>query len=135
MNVLIDLNVLLAVIQERHPYYHASAATLSRSLNEDMVGIVPGHCVTTLYYIIARYTDKKRADEIIKWLMDHFRIAAIGRLELVRAQSLAMNDFEDGVVAAAAESVGCDLILTRNLADFKKSPVPAVTPDEFLVSY
>lgn len=34
----------------------------------------------------------------------------------------------------AAEASGCELIITRNVADFGSSPVPAVTPEEFLVA-
>jgi len=50
----------------------------------------------------------------------------------MRAQTLGWSDFEDAVVAAAAESSGCEVIVTRNVRDFRDSPVPAVTPEEYL---
>ena len=43
-----------------------------------------------------------------------------------------MRDFEDGLQAVAAEAVGAQVIVTRNTADFRRSPIPAVTPAEFL---
>ena len=43
-----------------------------------------------------------------------------------------MTDFEDCVVAASAEAASCDHIVTRNVADFAGSPVPALPPAEFL---
>ena len=58
---------------------------------------------------------------------------AIGRTELLRARALGWADFEDAVVAAAAEAAGCHRILTRNVRDFVRSPVLAVTPEEFLM--
>jgi hypothetical protein len=42
------------------------------------------------------------------------------------------NKFEDAVVASVAEATGSDYILTRNVPDFAGSPVPAMTPTEFL---
>jgi predicted nucleic acid-binding protein len=46
---------------------------------------------------------------------------------------LGWEDFEDAVVAAAAESSGCDAIVTRNVRDFRATPVAAVTPEEYLL--
>jgi hypothetical protein len=39
-----------------------------------------------------------------------------------------MPDFEDAVTAAAAERAGCDAVVTRNLADYDASPIPAIDP-------
>lgn len=36
--------------------------------------------------------------------------------------------------SAAAEASGCDVIVTRNVKDFDKSPVSVVTPEEYLLS-
>jgi hypothetical protein len=43
-----------------------------------------------------------------------------------------MADFEDALVAALAESSRCDWVISRNIADFAGSPVPALTPEELL---
>jgi len=43
-----------------------------------------------------------------------------------------MQDFEDALQAAAAVACNADVIVTRNLADFRKSPVQAVSPKDFL---
>jgi hypothetical protein len=43
-----------------------------------------------------------------------------------------MKDFEDALVASVAEVTGSDYIVTRNVPDFAGSPVPAMTPTEFL---
>jgi hypothetical protein len=43
-----------------------------------------------------------------------------------------MSNFEDALQAAAALAWSADHIVTRNLSDYRKSPVPAVTPKAFL---
>jgi hypothetical protein len=53
---------------------------------------------------------------------------------MLRARGLAFDDFEDAVVAAAAEKLHCRWIVTRNVVDFASSPVPAVTPAELLAA-
>ncbi len=131
--ILLDLNVLLDVIQNRAPYYSASAAVLDHVVQQRVEAVVPAHAFTTLHYIVGRYQNITAAAMVMDWLLTHFGVASIRREELVRARALGWTDFEDGVVAAAAESSGCAQIVTRNVRDFRGSPVPAVTPEEFLI--
>ncbi len=43
-----------------------------------------------------------------------------------------MTDFEDAVQAFCAKTAGAKIIITRNIQDYRLSPVKAVTPKEFL---
>lgn len=43
-----------------------------------------------------------------------------------------MDDYEDALIAYSAHNSGVDIIITRNKKDFKNSPIPALTPEEFL---
>jgi predicted nucleic acid-binding protein len=133
MRVMLDLNVLLDVVQRREPFYAASAMVLSRALDGPNLACMPGHALTTLYYIVAKYADPGRAGELIDWILAHLEIVPQDRTQFVRARGLGLDDFEDAALASAAEAAGCELILTRNVADFKASPIPAVTPEEFLL--
>lgn len=133
MKVMLDLNVLLDVVQRREPFYAASAAVLSRAIEGPNVACVPGHAVTTLHYIVAKYAGHDQANDMVDWVLAHLEIVPQGRAELVRARSLGFDDFEDAALASAAEAAGCELIVTRNLADFRVSPVPAIAPEEFLL--
>jgi len=135
MKVMFDLNVMLDVFQERHPYYHASASVISKVLNKEISGLLPSHAVTTIHYITSKYSGKQKADETTEWMLTHFEIAAADKTSFVRARKMEISDFEDGVVASLAELTGCDFIVTRNISDFKKSPVKALTPEEFLNIY
>ena len=65
--------------------------------------------------------------------LQHLHVCAVGRVELERAQSLGWADFDDAVVAATAERAGCTSVITRNVKDFAGSPVPVLTPQEFLL--
>jgi predicted nucleic acid-binding protein len=52
--------------------------------------------------------------------------------DLQEAIKLNFTDFEDAVVAATAARENADFIVTRNAGDFTKSPVPAISPADFL---
>ena len=116
--IMVDLNVLLDVIQKRMPHYSASASVLSQVCNHEVLGFLPGHALTTIYYLVSRHANRQRADEAIDWLLDRFEIASAIKTDFVRARTFRMNDFEDAVVASLASAAGCDYIITRNVPDF-----------------
>ncbi len=133
MNVLVDLDVLLDVIQRREPHYADSADVLSRIAGGELEGTVAGHAITTIDYIVSKFSGRGAAEKAVDWILGELDIVSEGRDVLLRARSLDMDDFEDAVVAAAAERAHCDQIVTRNLDDFEHAPVPAVTPRELVI--
>lgn len=134
MRVLVDLNVLLDVIQRREPHYLDSADVLSRIAEGQIAGLVAGHSLTTIYYLVSRFAGGDAADRAVDWILRDLGVVAEGRELFLRARGLEMEDFEDAVVAGAAERSRCDWIVTRNVGDFRNSPVPALTPRELSAS-
>ena len=134
MNVMLDLNVLLEVIQKRQPHFAASAAVVGLAARGSVAAQIPSHALTTIHYVVRKHAGQAKADETIDWLLGKLRVAPAGKAEYLRARTLEIADFEDAVVASLAEAGRCRCIVTRNVEDFGKSPVPAVTPEEFLAS-
>lgn len=133
MQVLIDLNVLLDVIQKREPHYAASGKILGLVAKRKLSGHIPAHALTTIHYIVAKYAGSAKAGQTIDWLLSTLKVVPAGQKEFIRARSLNMPDFEDGVVASVAEAGHCQYIVSRNAVDFRDSRIPAITPDELLV--
>lgn len=133
MKALFDLNVVLDVVQKREPHYAASAAAIASIVERRATGLLSAHAVTTLHYVVGRHRSAAVADEAVSWLLRHFDIATVDRWVLLRAQALQWRDFEDAVVASAAESSLCDVIVTRNVRDFGGSKVLVLTPKEYLI--
>ncbi len=91
------------------------------------------HCVTTSYYLASKSLSKTRAGESVDWLLEHFNVLAETGDVFVRARKLPMRDYEDAVVTSVVDLNDCDYIITRNLGDFRNSPVEALMPEEFIV--
>ncbi|WP_018952316.1 MULTISPECIES: PIN domain-containing protein [unclassified Thioalkalivibrio] len=131
--IMLDLNVLLDVLQKREPHYRVSAAVLEQVIHGEGPGALSAHAATTIYYLVGRYVGRDAAERALGWLLKNLHVCSVGRDELERARSLGWADFEDAVLAAAAERAACSCIVTRNVKDFAASPVPALTPQEFLL--
>lgn len=71
-----------------------------------------------------------------KWLIDiceFLTVAGVSHDEVLRAIRMTkFRDFEDCLQDRCAKSVGAKYIVTRNVADFRDSEVPAILPEDFL---
>lgn len=132
MRVMLDLNVFLDVLQNRKPFYTASSIILSKVINHELEGFLPAHALTTIFYVLRKFSGIEKANEVLDWLLKNFEIAPVNKSLLSRARELIIADFEDGVVASLAENMKCEYIITRNVIDFQASPIPAITPFDLI---
>ena len=58
-------------------------------------------------------------------------IPATGTVDSVRALQFPMRDIEDALQASAALNFRANYVVSRNAKDYRGSPVPAITPEEF----
>lgn len=131
ISLALDVNILLDVAQEREPFYKASAAVLTMALSGSIQAFLLPHVLTTFYYLVRKTHGGEIAESYIDRLL-HLQVAPSGKAELRRARSLPISDFEDAVIASAAEAADCTWIVTRDLEDFRNSPVAPIAPEEFL---
>jgi predicted nucleic acid-binding protein len=124
--VLLDVNVILDLVLARAPF-SASAVALWAGAEQGRLEIVlPGHGVTTVFYLAARERGNAFAARVIEDLLAVPSIAPVDGPVLRRALALGWPDFEDAVCAAAAEAARCDFLVTRDPKGYRRSPVPVV---------
>jgi len=132
VKVLFDTNVVLDVLLDRQPFSDSSAQLMSLVEASEMQGFLCATTVTTIHYLMAKSLDAKSAIKHIRLLLSLFEIAPVNRAVVENALECDFSDYEDAVVVEAARHAGVEYIITRNIKDFKKSPVPAYTPLGFI---
>lgn len=130
--VLFDSDVLLDVLLNRHPFIIDSAQALNVVATEKVKGYLSGHAVTNLYYIMRRQLNSNVAHETLSQLLQRIQVASVTDSVIRAALQNSMTDFEDAVTSEAAHATQIDLIVTRNISDFEKSPTPAVLPGKLV---
>lgn len=130
MRLLLDINVLLDVALQR-PGEPASSRLIGLCGREHEAWLA-WHSIATLAYLIERQQSASEAREFVRGLLGWADVATTSRADAIAALDWPMADFEDALQAAAAVACGAGAIITRNERDFKRSPVPAMTPEAFL---
>jgi predicted nucleic acid-binding protein len=133
--IVFDTDVLLDVVLDREPHADASSDLLELLERRGRLGFVSWHTVSNYYYMVRAGQGPVRAKESIDDLLSFVRVTPTDTASLKLAVSLPMSDLEDAMVVAAAQSCGALYIATRNVRDFKKSPVPAKTPAQLLAEW
>jgi predicted nucleic acid-binding protein len=128
VRALIDVNVCMDVLLERAPFAGAAARLWEAVERGEIEGLLPAHGVTTIHYLMAREKGGPAARRLVSDLLRVFGVAPVDKAVLDQALALEWKDFEDAVCAAAAETSGCDLLVTRDVKGFAPSVVPAVDP-------
>lgn len=133
MRILLDTNIVLDVLLKREPFFQASYEVMKLSALEQVEGFVSATAATDIYYLLRRaLRDARAARESLEKLLQLVGFADALAEDVHAAIASNMADFEDALVAAIAERCRFDCIVTRNVGDFRDSPVKALTPQEFL---
>ncbi|MBI3301208.1 MAG: PIN domain-containing protein [Deltaproteobacteria bacterium] len=128
MRILLDTDVLLDVALQRANFFENSARVLEWAEGEPGQAAVAWHSLSNLAYLV-----RPDAREFIRDLLQFVEVAPVGTSQALQAVSFPMKDFEDALQASAALSFGASYIVTRNLVHYKRSPVPALSPTQFLM--
>ena len=126
MRALIDTNVLLDVALNREPFVKDSAAVLRWAATGGEAAVA-WHSLSNCAYLL-----KSGGRVFLSGLLKLVEVPTTGHMDAQRALSLSMTDLEDALQAAAALAWRADVIVTRDPADFSKSPVHALSPAAFL---
>lgn len=132
MKVLADANIILDVLLERQPHFGFSKALWVAIEAGAGEGLLSGHALTTIHYLVALKHGKLIARRTVAALVQVFAVAAVDQSVIDEALKLPFTDFEDAVTAAAARAAGCDFIATRDSKGFRGSPVRALDPEALI---
>ena len=85
--VMVDLNIILDVLENRAEWVAASAGVCALCAEGKIVGFVPSHALTTIYYIVRKRGGKALADKAIDWMLSVSRVARCGADEFRMARN------------------------------------------------
>lgn len=125
------------VIVKREPFYAYSKAVYDLCIhNRNITGNMASHSISNIWYLLRKtHTDEQRRILLLS-ICQLFSIADLNQEKLISAlERERFSDFEDCLQDECAKELFCDYIVTRNISDYSKSVVKAVTPEDFVKSY
>jgi len=134
LSLLLDTNVVLDVTLSRGPWSVDAVLLLDAIGRGRARGLISGHAVTTIHYIVEREVGRTKASTAIADTLELLDVVPLDRSDFQRALSIGLSDYEDAVQVAAALKAGVDHLVSRNPRDFRQSAVSIRSPGEILAS-
>lgn len=132
--LFLDTNVVLDLLGEREPFYESIAQIATLADKGQLKLVVSALSFSTLFYILSKYEDTEMVKEKLIKFKVISEVSDLTDRIIEKGLSSKFKDFEDALQYYCALKMDCNIIITRNLKDFKHSEIPVLTPDEYLQS-
>jgi predicted nucleic acid-binding protein len=135
-NLFIDTNIVIDLLSRREPFYSDTATLFSLADKKQIKLSISSLTIANASYILLRQMDRNKTKAIIKDLMLLVQILPLDdKIIELALNDVTFSDFEDGLQYFTAMVNGQDLIITRNLKDYKNSMLSIMSVTEFIESY
>ena len=132
-HVLIDTDVIMDFFFDREPFAEFAAEILNRCEEKKIIGFTTPVIICNVYYLLRKTASHQIIVEKIKQLLSIIGIIEMNKDVVVEALNSEFKDFEDSLQNfSAIENGNINIILTRNIKDFKKSKLAILTPETYL---
>ncbi len=132
--LFIDTNVMLDLLGDRHPYYDSIAKIATLADEGKIKIIVSALSFPTIFYVLS----KIEHPDIVLEKLRKFRIISetpdLSDNIVAKGLSSKFKDFEDALQYYCALQSKCEILITRNVKDFKRSEIPVMTSEEYVQS-
>ena len=132
MRVLLDSDVILDLVLSRQPHFADAHAIFQAIARNEFIAFVSAIAVLNVNYFAEKENDRAFALIEIEKLLSLVGVSPVDGTMLKSSLRSPVTDYEDAVQCSSAIADGLDAIVTRNVKDFKNSPVTVYSPVEFL---
>ena len=131
--ILIDTDVILDFFFDRKPYSEQSTIILSYCERGLLKGFITPVIISNTYYLLRRTAKHEKVIEKLRQLLTITHVLQMDRIVIEKALNSEFKDFEDALQNFAAINYGeIEVIITRNVKDYRKSEIGVLTPESFV---
>jgi len=130
--VFVDCDVCLDLLTARQPHYKAAALLFSMADKGKLKIFVSSLVFSNLHYLLSRQYSPKEARRILITFKVLVNIVAVGDKIIELALGSDFKDFGDAIQYFSALENNINILLTRNLRDYKQADISILSAEAFL---
>lgn len=131
--LFIDTNIVIDLLSRRLPFYDEAAELFSLADKRQIALAVSSLTIANTASILLKHMDADGAKATLRKLMLLVSVLPLDdKIIGLAINDKSFADFEDGLHYFTALENEQELIITRNLKDFKHSALPVLTAKQFI---
>jgi len=132
MRVLLDTNVVLDVLLDRHPFVTEARQIWAAADKGLFDACIATFSVPTIHFICERQQSTEAANAAVGLCLEAVETCALYRECILAARRMPGGDIEDNLQISCAITDFLQGIVTRDKTGFIASPIRVYSPSEFL---
>lgn len=135
IKVFVDTDIILDLLVKREPHF-LHAAKLFTLIDRNKIKAFSSPLVfANLHYLLKKETSNNIALNNLRKLKTILDILPVNGRVIDQSLNSEFKDFEDAIQYFTAVNNGIDIIITRNIVDYKKSKISVATAQDFLKTW
>jgi len=131
--LFIDTNIVIDLLARREPFFEEAAELFSLADKKQVELSVSSLTIANTSYALLRQMDSNKAKSVLRKLRLILKVLPLDdKIIGLALNDETFSDFEDGLQYFTAIEGEQELIITRNLKDFKNSKFPTMTAKQFI---
>lgn len=131
--LFVDTNIVIDLLARREPFYVEAAELFSLADKRHVELSISSLTIANTSYALLRQMDSNRAKSVLRKLRLILKVLPLDdKIVGLALNDESFSDFEDGLQYFTAIEYEQELIITRNLKDFKNSNLPTMTAKQFI---
>lgn len=131
--LFIDTNVVIDLLSKRAPFFEETASLFSLADKKQIKLTLSSLTIANTSYVLLRQMNSNNAKSILRKLRLIVEVLPLDdKIIGLATNDDTFSDFEDGLQYFTAVENEQDIIITRNLKDFKNSKLPILTARHFI---
>jgi predicted nucleic acid-binding protein len=132
-NIFIDADVIIDFLIDRKPYSREAAIIFTLIEQKKLKGYLSSLTFSNLYYVLRKIETHGKVISKLDSISRLLTILKVDQQTIKNAIASGFQDFEDSIqYNCALEYEKIDVLITRNIRDYKSSEIPVMTPADYL---
>lgn len=132
--LFLDTNILLDLLARREGFYEEAARLFLLAEDGELSLSVSALTIVNTHYVLRKHLSEQKTRGIIRDIRLLVSVLPMDERLSDIALNSAIDDYEDAIQYHTALEFQQELIITRNLKDFKSSKLPVMTAGQFIHS-
>jgi predicted nucleic acid-binding protein len=132
-DIFIDTDVIIDFLIDREPHSREAAIIFTLIEQKKLKGYVSSLTFSNLYYVLRKIESHNKVIAKLDSISRLLTILKVDQQTIKYAIASGFPDFEDSIqYNCALDYKKIDVLITRNIKDYKDSEIPVMTPADYL---
>jgi predicted nucleic acid-binding protein len=130
--VYADTDIIYDLLAKRDPFYFAAARLFTLADEGKIQIFISALSMPNIHYLLSKKKSAEEAKQILRKFKVLVHVTPLDEKIIDLALNSEFSDFEDAIQYFSALQNEVEVLITRNLKDYKKAQISVLTAQDFI---